>query len=483
MKTKLSLKNLAWATFGTSICVVGCTSSPTPATPTSTATPVSSLNQNDLITAPDAPNSYSADTKARDAVVSEYPTLLKRLSQARNKVWAPSLDDLQSQKTLLSEKDTGVARILDGGYYSFANLTHDYQHGADLRLENGSFGVGFAGADYGFLTDIGSTSLDSLSPDLLNFSLNYVTPLKDSDARHEYQVFSDGKTVDGQTYKSYFPAAVGHTYILKSISYGSSDVVVAFQVTREEDSDQSMILAWKLLKRGSVPLLDGNQPSTSTFVAEDLSSSSVSESDREKAKQHEADLIDQLDSSEKTILAPLPEDLAANKDFLNSPNSGIFRLLPNKNAATLLLNPNGNSYCLQDGSRSCNDFGFDYFSENKFALGNSTGLITGLQTTPLEQVSLDTDGVSYLSNYVPPHRNSSLEHAQGVFAPRMPKASSSGHDYVDHIDAKNGYTYVLRSFTYNDENSSKPDSDELVAFQVVRKDTDGSLIIIYKYLK
>jgi len=44
------------------------------------------------------------------------------------------------------------------------------------------------------------------------------------------------------------PIQMNTTYLLRSISYGRSDVVVAFRVVRQ-DTDASVTIAWKLLKK------------------------------------------------------------------------------------------------------------------------------------------------------------------------------------------------------------------------------------------
>jgi len=50
------------------------------------------------------------------------------------------------------------------------------------------------------------------------------------------------------------PIQVGATNLLRSINYEVSDVLVAFQVVRA-DTDQSIIIDWRLLKRFSTPRL------------------------------------------------------------------------------------------------------------------------------------------------------------------------------------------------------------------------------------
>jgi len=50
------------------------------------------------------------------------------------------------------------------------------------------------------------------------------------------------------------PVKVNTTYLLRSINYVASDVLVAFRVVRK-DSDGSIIIIWKLLKNYPRPKL------------------------------------------------------------------------------------------------------------------------------------------------------------------------------------------------------------------------------------
>src|SRR5688572_5987538 len=93
---------------------------------------------------------------------------------------APSTEDRIAFTTFLRGDNTGLIRLLPrevynrgsyrkekelkipggGAYYSFANLTHAYGRGSDIELQNNNLSVGFAGADYGTLTNIGDTPLE-----------------------------------------------------------------------------------------------------------------------------------------------------------------------------------------------------------------------------------------------------------------------------------------------------------------------------------
>lgn len=117
--------------------------------------------------------------------------------------------------------------------------------------------VGFAGADYGLTTNLGDVLLETLkSNDPRVQSLASYKPARSEPAaRSEYRRIRQGVLIDSETYKSRLPIQVNTTYLLRSINYGQSDVLVAFRVVRE-DSDQSLIIAWQLLKKFAAPKLN-----------------------------------------------------------------------------------------------------------------------------------------------------------------------------------------------------------------------------------
>jgi hypothetical protein len=145
-----------------------------------------------------------------------------------------------------------------GAYYSFATLTHVYGYGSDLKLSQNAFLVGFAGADYGMLTLLGDVPLEQISEkdSRARFISNYQAPLPEHLARAEAARFRlrGGVTIDGLIYKSRLPVIENSTYLLRSISYDHSDVLVAFRVVRR-DRDGSVVIAWKLLREYRVPKL------------------------------------------------------------------------------------------------------------------------------------------------------------------------------------------------------------------------------------
>jgi hypothetical protein len=123
-------------------------------------------------------------------------------------------------------------------------------------LERNVLSVGFAGADYGMLTNLGDQPLENieLGDSTTRFIAQYVTPTREPAARAGARRFQAGVMIDSALYRRRLPLEVGKTYLLRSIVYHKSDLLVAFRTVRK-DPDGSVIIIWKLLKKYPVPEL------------------------------------------------------------------------------------------------------------------------------------------------------------------------------------------------------------------------------------
>jgi hypothetical protein len=216
----------------------------------------------------------SAQTESRDDVIKQIETKRSELSALEKKLLAPSEEDRAAYAGFLGQRDRGLIRLLPrevydkdttltvrggGSYYSFANLTHAYGRGSDIALEQGFLKVGFAGADYGMLINVGDVPLEEINTEhpSVKFLAAYSTVLEEPQARLEQRRFGGGTKIDGVMYSERVRAQVKSTYIVRSINYSDSDVLVAFRVIRK-DTDGSLIIAWKMLKEFPVPDLARN---------------------------------------------------------------------------------------------------------------------------------------------------------------------------------------------------------------------------------
>jgi hypothetical protein len=100
------------------------------------------------------------------------------------------------------------------------------------------------------LTGLGKIDLAAISADdpRVTFMIDYRPAVEDALARCEYSRFGRGVTAGSNLYKRTLPVEVGSTYLLRSINYGTSDVLVAFRIIRQ-DTDGSIIILWQLLKQ------------------------------------------------------------------------------------------------------------------------------------------------------------------------------------------------------------------------------------------
>lgn len=221
--------------------------------------------------------SVAAQTESRDEIIKQIETKRAELAVLEKKVLEISDSDREEFAAFRSQPNSGVIRLLPretydgntrrrlaisggGSFYSFVKNSHDYQQGTDIAFEMEHLKVGFAGADYGLLLDLGETSLDQVASDHVatRALLDYKPPVKESEIRGEYRKLWQGIELSGYTFKSRVPAKVGNTYLLRSISIDHSDTITAFRIARK-DTDGSIILAFKVLKKFPVPKMERTQ--------------------------------------------------------------------------------------------------------------------------------------------------------------------------------------------------------------------------------
>jgi hypothetical protein len=200
------------------------------------------------------------------------PTREERVIQKG--ILAPSESDVARHQFLLSQKKTGLMRLLPrenfdwevykvpkqvdmrggGAFFSFHYRSHEYGWGSDISYDQGKLSVGFAGADYGMITDLGDTPLESIVAEDSRalYLLYYEPPGKERDARSEARKFGvyAGVRVDGVLYGKYTEAQLNHAYLLRSIVYERSDVLVALRIVSINE-DGGLTIAWKILKEFS----------------------------------------------------------------------------------------------------------------------------------------------------------------------------------------------------------------------------------------
>ncbi len=196
-----------------------------------------------------------------EAIKSEAESLEKIILQPdKADLITAEQENVKVFRLLPREKyDKDVFKVRGGGvYYSFTNESHSYDRTPQIGLEQNFLQVGFYGASYGFLTDLGKVRLAEIEAKTkgVNLLANYQPPLELPKARIE-QEKARGFESENVTYKNRLPVAVGNTYVLRAVSYNEADVLVAFKIHRQ-DADGSLIIFWKLLENFEKPLLARN---------------------------------------------------------------------------------------------------------------------------------------------------------------------------------------------------------------------------------
>lgn len=214
--------------------------------------------------------SVFSQSESREDILKQIETKRTELSALETKLLAPSEGDYAAYAEFLRQPDTGLIRLLPrevydkdttltirggGSYYSFVRLTHAYGRGSDIALEQGFLKVGFAGADYGMLISLGDVPLENVNTEVpgVGFLSAYDAVSEEPQARVEQRRFGMGTTIDGIAYSQRLRAQAKTTYVVRSINFSDSDVLVAFRVIRK-DRDGSLIILWKQLK--SFPVTD-----------------------------------------------------------------------------------------------------------------------------------------------------------------------------------------------------------------------------------
>jgi hypothetical protein len=226
-------------------------------------------------------SAFSLLAQTRDDVIKELETKRAELAVLEQKVLAVADTDRAEFAAFLSEPQTGIFRLLPretysgntkrglahpggGALYSFVHSTHEpEQVGYDIQLYYEKLSVGFGGADYGLLLNLGDTPLDQVVSEhpAVRALLDYKASTVEADARTAHTTLWQGMDLSGVVFKSSLPAKVSNTYLLRSILYNNSDIAVAFRVTRK-DTDGSLLIIYKVLKNFPVPKLQRTQTAT-----------------------------------------------------------------------------------------------------------------------------------------------------------------------------------------------------------------------------
>lgn len=237
---------------------------------------------------PDSPDlSFSLETLAPGIGPTEggaADDLFAKLARRKAELLAPPADAVARYSKFISrDPNSGVLKLLapevaydnrkilgwndNRAYYEFLTRSNDYGYGSDISIEQGRFKVGFAGADYGYFLTLGDISFEKLdtasadAPDWLpssarqawSYLWTYKPPTRMSEIRKD-QKEAYAKVIGDATLSDRAPAAVGTAFLLRSIQFQRSDILVGLRVDSRLP-DGSLVIAWKVLKVFPQPVI------------------------------------------------------------------------------------------------------------------------------------------------------------------------------------------------------------------------------------
>ncbi|MEZ5429221.1 MAG: hypothetical protein R2747_23440 [Pyrinomonadaceae bacterium] len=219
------------------------------------------------------------------------------------------------------------------------------------------------------------------------------------------------------------------------------------------------------------------------------------------------ELYRQPNEEEMKLLAPRQEDLDRSSKFLSVNKNGLIKLLPDRGCATnpqLVVTSDeclkysmpgaGSSYSFRKETHRIQTIA-DLTLKGDFFLTTGAliqGILVNIGDVPLEEVGGQTEGFAYLADFEPETdpfkaREISVKLADGVKVGDL--------IYQSSLPVKENSTYLLRSIAYRgfiqrsyltliyDESRWDKRKDVLVAFRVMRRETDGSTTILWKLLR
>jgi hypothetical protein len=172
------------------------------------------------------------------------------------------------------------------------------------------------------------------------------------------------------------------------------------------------------------------------------------------------------------------------RDFLRSGNTGLIRLMPReiydsetyRTKDVIKLRGGGAYYWFAEHTHEYG-YGSDLQLEYDFLsvghAGIDYGILTNLGDVPIADIDLKDPRTAFLAKY---KTQTSEKKARAEFYRFREGVIIDGVQYQTRLPLVVNSTYLMRSIIQHE-------SDLLVAFRVVRKDADGSAIILWKRLK
>jgi len=208
---------------------------------------------------------------------------------------------------------------------------------------------------------------------------------------------------------------------------------------------------------------------------------------------------------QKRRLQPDAQDLARHADFLRQPRTGIVRLMPDlgcmenvnilkADAVCLDYVPESSYYSFREKEHTIEMLA-DIRLKNNYLITDGVlahGILVNLGEIELERVAPTSEGLQFLSNFTPDPQG---WEAQKQFIQLIRGVRIGGYEYKKAQPLVENATYGLRVVAYRGSiyrsfrgyrfNVLEGDKriDITLAFRVIRKEADGSAVLLWKEIE
>ena len=212
--------------------------------------------------------------------------------------------------------------------------------------------------------------------------------------------------------------------------------------------------------------------------------------------------------AETALLAPDRADIAKYSGILKRGKSGLIKLTPDLGCDDLTLQTRRSSKCDQftlPGGGSA--YSFRAGSHRQWLLADlifdgrhfvafgeySQGFMTRLPDVSIDEVSLNSEGVGFIGDFVPANQQDAVARQNLQFVEGVEDGSFT---YAKLLPVTDEGIYVLRSIAYRgrvirqslggeayNELDFDKRGDVIVAFRVIRRSPDGSITLLWKELQ
>jgi RNA polymerase sigma-70 factor (ECF subfamily) len=430
---------------------------------------------------------------------------------------------------------TGVAHLLDrtvfgdkftlpwmrggGAYYSFSERVNDYNRKPQISLEGGRLNSGFHGQSSSIILDLGERHLSDVSAsgtapsglepaerfvwdvaksnlEETDSDLHQFTSARVHDALEQRGLTEQAALAVERIVSGSVDARVGHSYLMRSISGGAFDVLVAFEVLAL--TDEGCTIAWRLDASRPVDVQD------EIWVVED-EPSDVPPPPPELAAMNVDELVLALGAvrsrvDEVLFLHFAPEVEHRFGSWRGPADSGLVRLTPHQSKWTEFgSRPLGGAmYSFAQRSHDANHYDIDFEAEGFDRLhtafaGRDCGAIVDLGAVPVESTNLGTiEALAGSLGRLLTQHEFPVREVDTDPRTRTPEAwetlsASERADSAAFVQARNelegsdsaavsvGHTYAVRSVVFGAH-------DVLAAVHVAAQDDQG-VVIAWKLLK